>query len=222
MPDKKETLPGGTAVYTAAHHRIGTDALLLAGFCEAKRLWSACDLGSGCGIVLLSLKDQGLCGPSVGVEIDPDGTALLQRAIAENDFADTEAVTADFTDYRPGRLFDLVVANPPYFSAGLLPPEAGRARARHEVDATLAALCETAALLLKDGGRFCLCFPPARLAELTACLLENRLEPKRLQLCRKVHNAPPWLLLMDARKAGGTGLGILPDYILPPGRALHY
>ena len=221
MP-QKETLPGGTAVYTAAHHRIGTDALLLADFCGAKRLWSVCDLGSGCGIVLLSLKDKGLRGPAAGVEIDPAGTALLQRAIEENHFADTEAVTADFTSYRPGRLFDLVVSNPPYFSAGLLPPEAGRARARHEVDASLGGLCETASLLLKDGGRFCLCFPPARLAELISCLHRCRLEPKRLQFCRKAHDAPPWLLLMDARKAGGTGLTVLPDFILPPQQAMHY
>ena len=77
-------------------------------------------------------------------------------------------------------------------------------------------------MLLKDRGRFCLCYPPARLAQLFAALSANRLAPKRLRLVRKTPETPPWLVLVDARKNGGAGLQILPDRILPPGAPVQY
>ena len=108
-------------------------------------------------------------------------------------------------------------------SAGAPPPaERGGAGAGHEHTATLADFCRCAASVLKDKGRFCLCRPPARLAELMCTLREHRLEPKRMQLVRKSPEEGPWLVLMDARKAGGIGLKVQPDYILPPGRPILY
>ena len=53
-------------------------------------------------------------------------------------------------------------------------------------------------------------------------LREHRLEPKRMQLVRKSPEEEPWLVLMEARKAGGIGLKVQPDYILPPGRPILY
>lgn len=217
-----ETLPGGTVVCTGAQHKIGTDALLLARFCEPKRGWSACDLGAGSGAVLLSLLDAGLAGRAVGVEQDAAGAAMLAEAARLNGFANLSAVQGDLRRYTSPTPFDLVVCNPPYFGQGMPPPEAGRAAARHEITCTLPDVCRTAARILKDRGRLCLCYPAAKLAPLVVALQAEGLAPKRMQLARKAHSAPPWLVLMDARKAGGVGLSILPDIILPPGSAVRY
>ncbi|MDL2324132.1 methyltransferase [Ruminococcaceae bacterium OttesenSCG-928-A16] len=222
MQHTVETLPGGTRVWVNAQHRFGTDALLLAAFCNPKRNWSVCDLGSGSGILLLSLLDKGLQGPATGVELDEAGAALLAGTAAENGYANVQAVCANLQHYRSPHLVDMVVANPPYFAAGLLPPTARRAAARHETTATIADFCAAAARMLKDGGPFCVCFPPARLADLIAALRQHKLEPKRMQFVRNAAEAPPWLVLLDARKAGGVGLQILPDRIVPHGQPVEY
>lgn len=226
----RETLPGGTAVFTGPGHRIGTDALLLADFTapgDSRKTTpradiSACDLGAGCGILILSLLDRGLAGRAVGLEIDPTGAALLEEAARENGFSRLEAIHTDFRSWRTSRPFDIVVANPPYFRAGPLPPDPVRAGARHEQHGTLPELCAAARRLLKDRGRFCLCYPPARLADLFCALREEGLEPKRLQLVRKAPGAAPWLALVEARKAGGVELAVLPERILPPGQPIAY
>lgn len=222
MEYQTETLPNGTPVYTTQSHRVTTDSLLLTAFCPVHRRHSACDLGAGTGLILLGLVDRGLAGRAVGVEQYPDAAALLQKAAQDAGLANVAAHTGDLREYTCGRPFDLVVSNPPYFTEGQASPQAARAAARHAAGDFLPALCAAAHRLLKDSGSFCLCWPPARLAPLLAALQGQNLAPKRLQLVRKGPAAAPWLALLDARKAGGEGLAILPDHILPPGQQVRY
>lgn len=222
MDHTTELLPNGTKVWINQEHRFGTDSLLLASFCNAKRDWTVCDLGSGCGIILLSLIDKGLQGKALGIELDSKGTALLNGAISENAFSNAFALCQDIKTIKPDFLCDLVVANPPYFTQGILPPTQRRASARHETTATIQDFCETAAKLLKDNARFCVCFPPSRLADLITALRNSKLEPKRLQMVRNEVQTEPWLVLLDARKNGGKGLQILPERILPHGQPIQY
>lgn len=219
---KCERLPGGTPVFTTREHPITTDSLLLAEFCGVKRDWAACDLGSGGGVLLLCLVDAGLEGPAVGVEIQPTGTALLQRAIDAAALGHVQAVCGDIRSWRAERPLDLVVANPPYFTAGMTSPRPARAMARHQTAGDLADFCAAAARNLKDGGRFCLCYPADQLAAVFGEARAQRLEPKRLCLVRKAADAAPWLALVDVRKAAGVGLRILPDRIVPPGNSVRY
>ncbi len=213
--DSADTLPNGTVVFTAGQHHIGTDALLLAEFCELRPGWAVCDLGAGCGILLLALVDRGLTGPAVAVERDAEGARLVQRAAAAGGLAQLTVVRQDLRTFRSGRPFDLVVANPPYYSAGPASPNAQRAAARHETGAgDLDEWCAATARLLKDRGRFCLCYPPERLAELMDTLRTHKLEPKRLQFVRAAATEPPSLVLIEARKACGVGLRILPDLLI--------
>lgn len=218
---RPEILPGGTIVWTDSVHRIGTDSLLLADFCEAHRGWSACDLGSGCGVLILSLWDKGVRGALAGVELDATAAELLAGG-AHASGAEISSYHGDLRHYRPNRLCDLVVANPPYFTTGLLPPVEQRANARHQLTSSIHDFCHTAARIIKTRGRFCVCYPASQLAELMQALQANRLQPKRMRLARKSPNAAPWLVLMDARKDGGCGLHIMPDLILPPGQAVQY
>ena len=69
-------------VYCTPEHRFGSDALLLARFCEPKRSQKAADLCSGCGIVALEWHDGGHRGPCAAVEQAPEASALLDAALA--------------------------------------------------------------------------------------------------------------------------------------------
>ena len=80
MEHSTEILYNRTRVYCSAVHRFGSDALLLARFSEPKRAWRAADLCSGCGIVALEWHDRGHRGPCIGLELQPEGSALLSAA----------------------------------------------------------------------------------------------------------------------------------------------
>lgn len=217
-----ETLAGGTPVFTSAAHAITTDSMLLANFCTVHPRFSACDLGSGCGILLLALVDKGLAGRAVGVEQSEEGATLLQRAAEKGGLANVSSVHGNLKTFTSPTPFDVVVSNPPYFSAGRAAPAPLRAAARHEGSCTIFDVAAAAGRLLKDGGRFYTCFVPNRMEALFAALRENALAPKQLCFVRKGAESPPWLLLLDARKNGGEGLEVLPDILLPPGKTVQY
>lgn len=222
MPITTETLPGGTVVHLSDNHRFGTDSLLLADFCEIRADWTACDLGSGCGILLLSLADKGLRGYGLGVDIDKEAAELLKSAAEANKLENIHSYHGEMQGLTTPRPFDVVVSNPPYFSAGAVSSNPVRAAARHEQNCTIYDVCAAAGKLLKDKGRFYVCWPPDRMTDLFAALQQAKLEPKKMQFVRKNADSPPWLMLLDARKNGGKSLRILPDRLIKSGNPLKY
>ena len=119
MEHSTEILYNRTRVYCSAVHRFGSDALLLARFSEPKRAWRAADLCSGCGIVSLEWHDRGHRGPCLGLELQPEASALLAAACAEQGIEHITPVCADLRSFREGAgSYDLCACNPPYFTAG--------------------------------------------------------------------------------------------------------
>ena len=213
----EQRLAGGTPVYINEVHRFGTDAMLLSDFCNIHRLWTACDLGSGCGIIPLRWHDMGHRGPCWAIELDEAGTALLRRAAAQAGATQIHPLTADLRrlpDGLPYGRFDLVSCNPPYFTGGKVSKNPARGAARHELHCTVLDVCRTAASLLRDGGRLCLCNQPRRLADCIAGMRESGIEPKRLRFVRQHQDSLPWLFLLDGRRAGRPGLSLLPDLVI--------
>ena len=138
MEHSTEILYNRTRVYCSAVHRFGSDALLLARFSEPKRAWRAADLCSGCGIVSLEWHDRGHRGPCLGLELQPEASALLAAACAEQGIEHITPVCADLRSFREGEgSYDLCACNPPYFTAGEQAANRARATARHEKDCTL-------------------------------------------------------------------------------------
>lgn len=80
------------------------------------------------------------------------------------------------------------------------------ATARHGAEDTLEAVCRAAAWLIPNGGHFCLCHRPERLAQVMAALAGAGLTPKRLRTVSARADAAPWLMLVDAVKGGKPGL----------------
>ena len=97
MEHSTEILYNKTEVYCSAVHRFGSDALLLARFCEPRRSQKAADLCSGCGIVSLEWHDRGHRGLCAAVELQPEASALLQEAVAAQGI---EHITPYLTDLR--------------------------------------------------------------------------------------------------------------------------
>ena len=106
MEHSTEVLYNRTKVYCTPAHRFGSDALLLARFCEPKRSQTAADLCSGCGIVALEWHDRGHRGPCAALELQPEGSALLADAVTEQGIGHITPHCADLRTFRlEGRLW---------------------------------------------------------------------------------------------------------------------
>lgn len=212
---KKEPLGNGFFINVSRHHTFGTDAVLLADFAHAKKSDRLADLGTGCGIIPFLMLRDGNLKTAAGVDISEEATELAAMTAKENGTDNFTAINSDLNDLK-GKIdfgcHTLVTCNPPYKApgAGLKNPDGISAAARHEVSCTLDGIISVASRLMQTSGRFCMCQRPERLAEIMSLMRGHKLEPKRLRLVCKRTGEEPWLVLIEARKCGNTGLRIEP------------
>ena len=212
---KKEPLGNGFYLYVSGHHTFGTDAVLLNNFARATAKDKMVDLGTGCGIIpLLSLRDKPLKS-AIGVDISKEATDLAEKTKNELCLENFTVINSDLKDLKGKVEFGyhtLVTCNPPYKApnAGLKNPDSVIEVARHEVACTLRDIIAVGAKLLQTSGRFCICHRPERIAELMALMSEYKVEPKRLRLVCQRKGEEPWLVLLEGRRCGKTGLRIEP------------
>lgn len=180
------------------------DSVALGAFCTLKRGWRVCDLGCGAGALMALLLGREATLAVSGVELDGHAAELAQRNLPG-----VPVVCGDLTARAalpPAGSCDLVVSNPPYFTAG---SGGDGGRARMERSCTVDALCGSAAYLLKNGGRFALVYRPERLCDLFCALRAAGLEPKRMKLIARP-GKPPSAVLVEAAKQGRPGLQVEP------------
>lgn len=194
-------------------HRFTTDTMLLAHFAAPKRGDVCGDIGTGCGMIPLLWAIRGAPASIFALELQPDAARLAAQSVRENGLETAVTIIqGDARDYKallPHQGFDLLSCNPPYFpqSAGAAGTGARRT-ARHDHTLTLSDLSALAQYALKDGGRLCVCLPTGRMAEAMALFRAGRLEPKRLRMVQSAPKKPPYLFLLECKKAGKTGLTV--------------
>lgn len=200
--------------------RLGTDSVLLADFASKGRVARVCDLGCGIGVLsILSAWDR----PSVtvdGVELQEDWANIARE---NTQLCRLESririLNGDLRRHRiflEAGVYDLVVSNPPYYSAG-----SGKssdndqtATARQEHACTLDDVCAAASYLTRWGGRFALVHKPERLADIIRTLSNYALEPKRLRFVQNKADAVPSLVLIESRRGGKASLTVEAPLIL--------
>jgi len=200
--------------------KLGTDAMLLSEFAKIRKRDKVCDLGCGSGAVsiLLAARYEGIS--VCGVEIVEGAASLARKNALHNGIEDRMSVlTADLKDI-PEKLsagsFDAVVSNPPFMKldSGIKTEREELLCARMELCCTIDDVCRTASHLLKFGGSFSLVYRPSRLSDLFEALLKYNMSPKRMRLVQDTVSAEPSLVLLEARKGGGSGIKLLPTLIV--------
>ena len=188
-------------------YRYSLDALLLARFCSVlKPGGSIVDLGAGCGVIGLVLARVNPGASVVAVDKNPAMAEIVERNIRHNDLAGRVSVQAeDILHLRktyPDSIFDLVVSNPPFRTAGSgrVSPHAGRDAARHESTAGLADFLAAAKYLVKPSGRICLIQLPSRLAELMALAAGLKLSVLRLRTIHNNAESPATMFMVELAK----------------------
>lgn len=208
--------------------RFSIDALLLAAFSCSGKPFSTCsvaDLGTGCGVVAISLLLQRPSYRAVGVELSSElvraAKQNAQRLGLEEQFS---PVCADLHDVRSTEnlrpeSFDVVVSNPPYRrkEQGRHSATQQRTNALFETTGSLQVFVESAAYLVRNKGLFYCIYPAERMVLLLAELRRCKLEPKRMQMVHSKAGKGAQLLLLEARKNGNPGCTVAPPLVLYAG-----
>jgi tRNA1(Val) A37 N6-methylase TrmN6 len=110
------------------------DALWLAACVEIQPGMDILDAAAGSGVVGLALLARCPDMAVTGVEVQPDLAAQAKANAALNGFKDYTGVTADIIAFDPGKRFDAVVCNPPFYPAecGHWSENGARQLARHQ------------------------------------------------------------------------------------------
>ena len=213
---KKEPLGNGVFINVSKNHTFGTDAVLLADFASAKKVKKHCDLCAGCGIVSMLLLRDNITAHSVGVEISDEAVELAlstSKEYAEESFCVLHSDLNDLKGKLPFGEYDLVTCNPPYKAegAGIISDSSSDKVARHETACSLEEVVSMSSRLLKSSGRLCLCQRPERLADIICLMRQYKVEPKLVRFVCKKEGDEPWLVLVEGRRDGKSGMRVMPN-----------
>jgi tRNA1(Val) A37 N6-methylase TrmN6 len=199
-------LRGRVKLIQPAHgFRSSLDPVLLAGFIQAP-YEHFLDIGCGTGALSFLLLARDPAATGLGVEIQPRLARLAARSVEANGFGARFAVAA--ADVReagllPHAAFDLVASNPPFrpLGTGVLPPQAERSLAHHEVALTLAEWLEVAQAALRPDGRLAAIYPADRLDEMHTALTAGGLAMARLRMVQAQASARASRFCFEARRS---------------------
>lgn len=207
-----EDLGCGVRLVVSKQHTFGTDALILADFAAPKKNDTACDFGSGCGIIpFVWLRDE-RCKSITAVEIQENACNQMIRSKNADNAEKITVLNRDLKelgDLAAGS-FDIVTMNPPYKGAdcGIKNADECAVTARHETACNIEDIAKSAARLLRWGGKLCICHRPERVFDAMAAMRNNAVEPKRLRFVSKRGDTQPWLVLIEGRRGGKNGLKV--------------
>lgn len=217
-----EEIYGGLKICVTPDHKFGTDAFLLSDFAQVRRKDMAIDLGTGCGIIpLLWFREiEDAPQKAYGVDIQPKAIRQMEQTVEvcglQGRLIPIEGDLKNLKGKAPFGAFDLVTCNPPYKAAdtGILNRMDSHTIARHEVLCNIKDVCQTAAKLLKFGGRLCICQRPERLLDTLEAMRQAKIEPKRLRFVQKQGNTAPWLFLVEGKQGGKPYLKVEAPFIV--------
>ena len=198
------------------HFCFSLDAVLLANFISPSRGDEVLDLGTGTGIIPHLIQAKYELNEVCGIDIQPQMIDMAVRSAqhngltAEIDFLELDLKNA--LDYFGTETFDYIVSNPPYLkeNSGQVSPKESVAIARHELKCNLEDVVKASNQLVKYGGKVAFVYRSQRLNELIALMEEYNLTCKKMRMIHSTIDSPADLVLVEAKKGGGTSLEVVP------------
>lgn len=140
--------------------KVGTDAVLLGSWVDAKNAKYALDVGTGSGVLALMLAQRFSLLRITGIDIHRKSISEAAHNFQNSSWSPRlRAIEASLAKFKPVDKFDLVVSNPPFFDTGYAGPKTDRSKARHTKTLSHAALLTAANALLNASGSLAVVIP---------------------------------------------------------------
>ena len=139
--------------------KVGTDGVLLGAYANVDSVKNILDIGAGTGVIALMLAQK---SDAEIVAIEPNSESFAQMCDNINNSpwsGRIKTIKTTFQDMRYFGKFNLIVANPPYFSDSLKNLDAIKSQTRHNHTLKSADLLQGVVNLLDERGRFQLILP---------------------------------------------------------------
>lgn len=143
--------------------KVNTDGALLGALTKAGNPQTILDIGTGTGVIALMLAQRFPNALIDAVEIDEAAAQTAGSNFSNSPFADRLSLYPDsfesFFDRNPGKNYDLIVSNPPFYINSLQSPGAGKKLAKHADAGFFRMLIEGSAKHLNHTGALWLILP---------------------------------------------------------------
>ena len=177
--------------------KVGTDGVLLGAWCTVSGARRVLDVGTGSGLIALMIAQRNGRALIHGIDIDVNAIGEARHNFDSSPWASRlSAELADFNHYDGGK-YDLIVSNPPFFTNGVLPPNASRNYARHTTTLSLEALLNRSRHMLAPSGMIAIITPVEVELTVRRCLVALGLGLCRLTRVFPVDGAPAKRLLWE-------------------------
>jgi tRNA1Val (adenine37-N6)-methyltransferase len=155
--------------------KINTDGVLLGAMAEANSPATVLDIGTGTGVIALMLAQRFNIAKIDAVEIDAAAAKTTENNFKASPFADHLAVYPlsfeRYFDECPGKKYDLIVSNPPFYIDSLKSPGEKKAVAKHTDMDFFKTLVKAVASHLTPNG-CCWLILPVHIAEVVTAIGE--------------------------------------------------
>lgn len=197
-----------------------SDAVILANFARVKKGEKFADLGSGSGIISILLAGKYNANQVYAVEIQEYLAKMSELSVNYNNLDQKIKVINQpmqtACQVLGKHTMDAVICNPPYTRPGDGEKNQNLeiAICRHEIKVSLKEVIQSAASLIKYGGRFYLIHQTERLSEIFYHLSCNKFEPKRIRFVQGRTGLKPTLVMIEAYSYGNVGLVVENNLVL--------
>ena len=189
--------------FSLNHHnstmKVGTDAILLAIWCNVENAKFILDIGTGSGVIALLMAARSKAMVDA-IEIDEQSVIEARDNFSKSPFAGQLYIYKDdFNSFAKvtKQKYDIIISNPPFFSNDLLPDNPLRKAARHIDELNHDKLCYGVSQLLSKDGRFCLVLPENQSHNFIKTAKNHNLYLFRQQLVYPVPNSKPNRINME-------------------------
>lgn len=141
--------------------KVGTDGVILGAWVSVNQATRILDVGSGTGLIALMLAQRSNAEIDA-VEIDSHAYLEAKYNFEQSPWSERLKIFhSDFNTYsnETGKLYDLIVCNPPFFVDSLKTSDSRLAIARHNESMTFSQLILGSVKLLNQSGRLTVIIP---------------------------------------------------------------
>ena len=146
--------------------KVCTDACIFGAWLANYSLAAATclDIGTGTGLLSLMYAQQNLTATIDAVEIEENAFEQAKENFQHSRWSDRlQVFKADIKEFKPGKKYDLIISNPPFYENDLLSTQKNKNIAKHDAGLNFSDLIKAVRNNLKDDGNFAVLLPYQRI-----------------------------------------------------------